>query len=396
MTRMVTRSGRWVALAVALTLLTAQPATAIVWAEPAAVSDSGHGTTSINSTAVTRLKSVHVVYTESTDGLSVAMHRRSPDGGVSWGTPIQISRPEAHTVYGAAMDASWDTILDVVIGEEDVSGNRVVWYHRSENGGADWEAPVQLTAADGEAGVADVVRFRDRVMVVYTDAQSGGVYVRRSRNGGVSFGGSVFVGHTTNEPDPARAGSREGYPAIDYEDGRLHVAWQANDHTLNAKRAGNDTLAFGSATVLSRSSTGGRVSLTVESASVYVGFTSIVEGQPHATLRWARRDGSIWKGTQLVGGPNTFDPSLEGDSYNIRAAYTKCTVADCSHQAAVVRTADKGLQLTWWKAIRVSRTIDGPRAVAVGVPSVYFKKFAAFYVRVTASGRTFIYSRARL
>jgi len=371
-----------------MTIVVSQVAAAVTWGPPVAISATGAAGAHLTSTTISSTQTVHVAYTESSAGL-VAMYRRSADGGASWGAPKRISRAAAYGAIALAIDND-KRRLGVVIGEFDASNNFVIWYRQSTNNGTTWAAPIRLTPKVGDAGMADVALSGARVSVVWTDGANGRIYARVSTDGGLTFAPKVQVGSTTNQPY-AGSSSYDGFAVVADAAGTLNVAWKSDDHTVQVRPSADGTV-WPVPRMLATNADGRQTTIAAFGARVVVGYTSAVSGHWRATWRRSSDAGGAWKAARLVGGRDSFRPVFAFRNGVLRAAFSRCTVSDCSVEAAFLRTS-ANFGTVWSTPVRVNAKAQTPGAVPVGVGGLASGASVVTYAYYYDGGGSFLYAR---
>lgn len=385
---------RGIVVAAVLTFIGAHTVVAVDWAPASFISSSGAAGAPMQSTAVTGQQTVHVAFTDQSGPGAVAMYRRSADGGLTWGTAVEVSRPEAFGATALALESEASN-LDLVIGEFDAADNFFLWYRRSVNEGTEWSDPVRLTPLVGDAGKADVARSGNRVTVAWTDGATGRVYARISTDGGVTFRSRELVGHTNNQPY-SDFDSYDGWVAVAETGGIIGVAWKRDDHTLVFKRRLNTN--WTAPATLSETADGLYVTLMGSGSRVAVGYTSAVNGHWRATLRRSLNTGATWRSPVLVGERDSWFPIFEMRGGVLRAAYSRCLEVinrQCTREAAYYRTSANDAT-DWSASSKVSRKGDSPRAFAVGLGALSGGRSVVVYGRIDASEEQSLLARKTL
>ena len=384
---------RAVVIATVLATIGSQAVTAVEWDAVSTISNSGTASAPLQSTAVTGLQSVHVAYTDQVGEGAFAMYRRSNDGGANWEPPVDLSRDGAFGSTSLAIESE-GSILDLVIGELDGLGNFVLWYRHSIDEGANWSEPLRLTPLTGQAGKADVSRSGSRVTVAWTDADTGGVFVKTSTNGGSNFNPRVRVGETNNQP--YADDSYDAWVAVADDANTVHVAWKRNDRTLRVKRSTDGGASWGSSRTLADRTDGLYISLTAAGKKVFVGYTSAVEGHWRASMRRSMDKGRTWKSAVRVGGKDSWFPIFEFRAGLLRTAFSRCiedVERDCVHEAAYFRTSDD-FGGHWSATARASRLGDTPFAFATGLGALSDDRSVVVFGRIDEDEEQALFARA--
>jgi hypothetical protein len=383
------RPVRSITLSGILLLALAQPA--LAWDDPDVISESGHASAFLQSTAAVDGERIHVAYSDRAGGMTTAVYRRSPRGE-TWKEPVILSDPGAFGAVSFGLDAD-EANVDVVIGEFDASGRYVLWYRRSLNHGRDWQAPKRLTPLAGDAGKADVARDGDRVTVIWTDRDTGKIFVRTSTDGGATFGVRRQVAQTNAQPYPGQD-APDGHPVIGDADGTINIAWNANNHTIRARRSRDGGATWGPVTALATNADGQEITLMAVRDRIVVGYTATVNGFARATQRRSRNSGGTWLAAGHVAGKNSSRPIFDFHHSRLFVTYGKCLTGECQEEATYHRLS-LNFGADWLGIQRASLSSDTPRAFPVGLGAADGGRTVVLYVRETSSGDHYLYGRKR-
>jgi hypothetical protein len=162
---------------------------------------------------------VHVVWQDLRDGNLEIYYKRSTDGGVSWEADTRLTNIPA--VSESPSVSVSGQVVHVVWHDNNNGGNYEIYYKRSTDGGATWEADTRLTNAPGGSYNPSVCMFGSNVHVVWYDYRisSGNaeIYHKRSTDGGVSWEADTQL---TNAPNSSWNASVAVSGQI------VHVVWQ--------------------------------------------------------------------------------------------------------------------------------------------------------------------------
>jgi hypothetical protein len=172
---------------------------------------------------------------------SIAVAKRSAATG-TWSTPVAVtfnSNKYFDDKYWIAVDRSLSPYRGriYVVWDRNTSTNQILYLSSSNNGGATWTAPIKID--DGKSkferviGAYATVDATGGVYVSWHNYAKGIIYVDRSINGGLSWGGDVAAA-TTNTGfgmDIGCNGGRKQSPAhhlIADATGTLHLVYANN------------------------------------------------------------------------------------------------------------------------------------------------------------------------
>ena len=342
-------------LGVLLSFVLAGQALAISW-EPAVrlTQTDANGWPGSLGAAANRL---HLVYRQLDADGRIIVYRRSTDGGVSWRAPVELSRPAAANSVRSSLSVE-GVDIDVVWVEADFdTGTSAVWYRRSTDGGANWNAPLRVSpTTTNSQGIPAVTRSGSQVVVAYFDLATGRLYARRSLDGGALWQPRVAIGSSTLQP--YEDGARDGVPALDFGTGVLYATWASSETSIVVRRSLDGGVTWGSTVTLETKADGTtpRVSAAGSQAMVTFGyFNSQVNGS--ARVRKTTDKGATWAPARQVSSgtrpASSQDVLRAGGKWRI--SYIQCLANDCSTSDGLFyRDSPDGV--TWSTATRYSTT----------------------------------------
>ena len=212
-------------------------------------------------------KDVYVVWQTSLSGTAYVFLTKSSDGGSSFGKPVMISDntklaafPQVavsdNHVYFAWLEKSDNNSTNIVFSKSDdkassasvplylthnlgnsgipklvATGNQVylawednskgnfdVFVSKSDDYGASFHLPVDMSASAGESGTPEIMISKDNVYAVWMDNSSGNydILFAKSTDGGKTFGAPVNI---------SRQHADSGYPQFAVNGNDIYVTW---------------------------------------------------------------------------------------------------------------------------------------------------------------------------
>jgi hypothetical protein len=163
--------------------------------------------------------------------------QRSNDGGLTFQAPVLVQDDTSCSVFN---DKNW-IAADVFPGSPHHARLYSAWdrsngtgqpvrVSHSDDGGATWSAPVDVSSAffPGGLGVIPLVQPNGDLTLVYTTIGTAtmNVVAQRSQDGGLTFGPPVTIAALQGtDPPGMRSGSELVSAAVDPEAGRTYVVW---------------------------------------------------------------------------------------------------------------------------------------------------------------------------
>jgi hypothetical protein len=164
---------------------------------------------------------VHMAYSEN----GLIRYRRSPDGGSSWQDARQLTYFRLNSNASTARVAASGQRVLVLWTRSKADGSRSLYIKRSNDGGDTWSSNVRLVKfqtgtllTDGTVAITGL-----RAVVAWTDGATGGIDIRRSTDGGVTWTGPTTLGVTSHHV--YAGGPFHSQVTAAAADGRIFVAF---------------------------------------------------------------------------------------------------------------------------------------------------------------------------
>jgi hypothetical protein len=150
---------------------------------------------------------LHLIWPDSRDGTWEVYHKRSTDGGNTWGPDTRLTHGVHLFRLGTALSGStvqvvWGSNALVVPTPGGTHTWGEIYYKRSLDGGLTWEPDTRLTAPDASAMRPAVAASGDFVHVTWFDRRDAKqdwdweIYYKRSTDGGATWGPDVRMTRT--------------------------------------------------------------------------------------------------------------------------------------------------------------------------------------------------------
>jgi hypothetical protein len=200
-------------------------------------------TNNVDSSAIPSVavsgSTVHLVWNDKRDGNFEIYYKRSTDDGLSWGSDIRLTN--SLTVSGLPSLAVSGSVLHLVWEESNFSSNYGILYKRSTDGGVSWGTEVEL-ASYSYTRAPSIAVAGSTVHVVWINGTtpSYNIFYKRSSDAGLTWVSSTQISTNSsqlwNPPSVAVSGSS------------VHVAWNFslnNIWSIYYKRSTDAGLTWG-------------------------------------------------------------------------------------------------------------------------------------------------------
>jgi hypothetical protein len=341
-------------LSIALSLVLVSDALGVSWIANRALTAGGFAWAWAGSLAVSSTTIAHAVYEERVVGNWGVYYRRTANSGTTWATPIRLSRASvcdagapSIDAYGSGVDAVWLESDDILAGLD-----TVIMYRRSTDAGVSWADAVPLTPSQESAGMPRVARRGAFLAVTWTNEANGKVYVRVSKDGGVTWQPRVYLGTTTR-----KLGTRyEGFPVVGIGTGVTYVSFYSAAHTLKIRRSTTSGATWWGGIALATNGSGWDPTVAAAGSTVIVGYAATTSTDSWTVIRRSTDKGAHW-GTPIALSARTsypsFSPVLSVRGTRWMAIYERCSSNSCAASDVLYRASGTSGR-TWSAPVRAS------------------------------------------
>ena len=193
-------------------------------------------------------------------------------------------------------------------------GNAEVYYKRSQNSGAGWEADVRLTNSAGSSYFPAIHVSGNMVLVSWSDNRDGNfeIYIKKSEDGGNTWGADVRLTSNTSASD---------YPSIDAEGNTVIIVWQDlrdTDYEIYFKRSTDGGNSWGADQRLSNNTAFSQYpSVTISGSRVNIAWEDNRDGNREIYNSYSNDGGLTWSGENRLTNNSSSSTSVsvtsEGD-----------------------------------------------------------------------------------
>jgi hypothetical protein len=260
---------------------------------------------------------VHVVWTSFVPGAVEIFYKRSIDGGVTWQATKRLTWTSGTSYYPTIAANSSGGIH--VVWHDDTPGNFEIYYKRSTNAGMTWQATERLSWSSVDSFWPSIASDSSNgVHCVWVDGNAGEwplheLYYKRSTNGGATWQATkrlTWNNSCTSSPSIATDSSNG-----------IHVSFTdtaAANAEIYYKKSTNGGMTWSSSKRLTWNSGASNDSyITVDSSNrVHVAWDDWVSGNWEILYKRSINGGIAWQATKrLTWTPmESYDPSIGTDS----------------------------------------------------------------------------------
>lgn len=287
----------------------------VTWGPETRLTDTASASMVPNlSLAVAPQGRVHIVWCDYIRGQDDEIfYKRSTDGGTTWLPDTQLTRDDFRVEADSWVSiAAWNLLTHVVWHDFKWDGLRYSWnifYKRSTDGGVSWQPDQRLTSYPATSGPPSVAVSGASVHVVWYDLRTGNaeIFYRRSTDGGATWQADTAL---TNDP----AGSY--LPSIAVASNMIHVSWfdeRDGNKELYYKRSLDDGLTWGPDVRLTNDPADSyRPSVAVSGNNVHLAWYDNRDGNTEIFYKRSTDNGASWSpDTSLTNDANdSFYPSV--------------------------------------------------------------------------------------
>lgn len=168
----------------------------------------------INPTIAADGNNVHVAWSDNRTGNFLMYYKRSSNGGITWSADIQL------TFQFSSYDASYPCISALrntvqIVWQDKLTGFYSIYHKRSTDGGASWSSVIRIAENSDTSKFPSVASFNNIVHVVWQS--NNGIYYKNSFDNGSSW---------TNSTQTISGLGLSTFPCIAVSDTNVHIVWQ--------------------------------------------------------------------------------------------------------------------------------------------------------------------------
>jgi len=231
---------------------------------------------------------IHIVWYDTRDGNYEIYYKRSIDGGQSWGSDIRLTTNE-FTSYNPAIALSGSIIH--VVWYDNRDGNYQLFYKRSFDNGATWEAERNISSSIGRSGHPSITVSGSDVHLVWWDNRDANfeIYYMKSIDNGNTYSAETRLTNNAGE---------SVMPGVAISGNYVHVSWYDStdgNWEIYYKRSADGGLTWGNNIRLTNNSAQSRFpSIAASGAYVHIAFFDNRNGVDQVFYKRSTNNGTSW------------------------------------------------------------------------------------------------------
>ncbi len=231
---------------------------------------------------------VHSVWYDTRDGNYEIYYKRSVNGGQNWEADTRLT-VNVYTSYNPAIAISGSLIH--VVWYDNRDGNYQLFYKRSFDNGATWEAERNISSSSGRTGHPSIAVLGSTVNLVWWDFRDGNfeIYYMKSTDDGNTFGSETRL--TNNAGESVN-------PGVAVSGNYIHVSWfdsTDGNWEIYYKRSTDGGVTWGNNARITNNTAQSRFpSIAVSGAYVHLVFFDNRNGVDQVFYKRSTNNGTTW------------------------------------------------------------------------------------------------------
>jgi len=308
---------------------------------------------------------VFAVWSDDTTGNAEIYFRKSVDGGATWQAEKLLTNNAGNScnpsiaLKGAELYVVWD---------DDTSGNNEIYFRKSIDAGASWQASKRLTNTAGFSDTAKIAVNGSNVYVAWNDNTPGtaDIYFKRSADGGSTWQATKKI--TNNAGTSIR-------PDMACDSSSVYLVWYDNttgNYEIYFRKSVDNGSTWQTAQQLTNSAGNSDYPhIAVGGSNVYVVWDDETTGNLEIYFRKSTNGGSTWQTEKRLtfNSGQSSNPILARSGVNLYVAWTDGTPGNS--EVYFRKSADGGS--TWQSSKRLTNNLGYSAAenMAVNSTNVY-------------------------
>lgn len=237
---------------------------------------------------------VYVVWWDTTPGNVEIYFKKSADGGVTWQAAQKLTNNTGSS-YSPRIAVSGSKIY--VVWWDNTPGNYEIFFKKSTDGGATWQAAQRLTNTAGDSQFPRMAINGSNIYVVWSDNTSGSfdVFFRRSSNGGATWQAAQNLSNNAGS-------SRDAVIAV--SGSNVYIAWDDNTpgkFRIYFRKSANRGATWQAAEPLTEDSIDSLApDVAAKNSKIYLVWEAGIEGNCELFFKKSTNGGAAWKSAQRL------------------------------------------------------------------------------------------------
>jgi len=233
---------------------------------------------------------VYVSWADNRDlGSNEIYFKRSTDEGINWGTDTRITNDSLDSFYPSI--AVTGSNIHLVWQNNHFGNNDEIYYKRSTDGGATWDADKRLTNNSSTSYNASIAAIGSVMSVVWRDNRDGNeeIYYKRSSDVGVTFSSDIRLTNSIGS---------SADPTLTASGSVLHLAWsdeRNGNFEIYYKQSTDQGLTWGLDTRITNNSAGSyKPSISVSGSAIALAWYDTRDANDEIYFKLSTNDGVTW------------------------------------------------------------------------------------------------------
>jgi len=264
---------------------------------------------------------IYVAWHDWTPGNAEIFFRKSSDGGATWQAAKRLTnnsgssyRP-AIAVSGANVYVAWD---------DNTPGNYEIYSRKSADDAATWQAAKRLTNNTGGSFASAIAVSGANILLTWSDDTPGDseIYFRKSADDGTTWQSSKRI--TNNAGNSAN-------PSIASKNSTIYIAWHdmtpGNPEIFFRKSVDGGATWQDATRLTNNSGNSQNPSIWGNDAIVFVAWHDDTPGNPEIFIRKSPDGGAIWQSAQRLTNTSnlSYEPRIAANNSNVYVVWEDCT-----------------------------------------------------------------------
>ncbi len=234
---------------------------------------------------------VHIAWVDNRNGNAEIYYKRSTNSGATWEAVVRLTNDAAGS-YSPVITASGNNVN--IAWEDERNGNPEIYYKRSTNNGSGWEPDFRLTQDPNISERVSMFSSGSFVHTVWQDTRDGNyeIYYKRSTNGGVSWDA---VSRLTNGIEISQVAS------ISVTGQSVHIVWEeflGNNQEVYYIRSTNNGANWEPEIRLTNNTADSQYpAIFSAGSSIHIVWEDYREGNPEIFYKRSTDGGATWNNT---------------------------------------------------------------------------------------------------